>query len=103
MNVVSSGARYMIYDDYVATYKELPAKTFRAAFNKMTGSYLVEVPNLSVKEKRMAATTQKVEKVMKRFGEFNRSLGVILSGKRELENPSLQECWRIKRLNLECR
>ena len=50
MNVVSSGAKYMIYDDYVMTYRELPAKTFRAAFNKMTGPYLVETPNLSIKE-----------------------------------------------------
>lgn len=82
MNVVSSGARYMIYDDYVATYKELPAKTFRAAFNKMTGPYLVEAPNLSVKEKAYGGYDTKVEKVMNRFGEFNRSLGVILSGKK---------------------
>lgn len=82
MNVVSSGAKYMIYDDYVTTYKELPAKTFRAAFNKMTGPYLVEAPNLSVKEKAYGGYDTKVEKVMKRFGEFNRSLGVILSGKK---------------------
>lgn len=82
MNVVSSGAKYMIYDDYVMTYKELPAKTFRAAFNKMTGPYLVEAPNLSVKEKAYGGYDTKVEKVMKRFGEFNRSLGVILSGKK---------------------
>ena len=82
MNVVSSGAKYMIYDDYVMTYKELPAKTFRAAFNKMTGPYLVEAPNLSVKEKAYGGYDTKVEKVMNRFGEFNRSLGVILSGKK---------------------
>lgn len=82
MNVVSSGAKYMICDDYVTTYKELPAKTFRAAFNKMTGPYLVEAPNLSVKEKVYGGYDTKVEKVMKRFGEFNRSLGVILSGKK---------------------
>ena len=82
MNVVSSGAKYMIYDDYVMTYKELPAKTFRAVFNKMTGPYLVEAPNLSVKEKAYGGYDTKVEKGMKRFGEFNRSLGVILSGKK---------------------
>lgn len=82
MNVVSSGAKYMIYDDYVATYKKLPAKTFRAEFSKMTGPYLVETSNLSVKEKAYGNYDVKVEKVMNRFEEFNRSLGVILSGKK---------------------
>lgn len=62
MNVVSSGAKYMIYDDYVMTYKELPAKTFRAVFNKMTGPYLVEAPNLLIKEKAYGGYDAKVRK-----------------------------------------
>ena len=39
MNIVQSGTMYMIYDDSVKTYSELPVGAYEVGFNKMTGFF----------------------------------------------------------------
>ena len=80
MKIVNTGNIYRIYDDNLKTYDELPAKTYLVCFNKMTGFYMEEQPDISVNEKIYGIHEQKVEKIISSFKMFERNLGVILSG-----------------------
>lgn len=80
MKVISTGVRYEIYSDDLKTYEKLPPKTYSVCFNKMTGFYMEEHADLVITEKVYGVHLKKVEKVLRSFDSFERSLGVILSG-----------------------
>lgn len=80
MKVISTGSHYEIYNDDLKTYDKLPAKTYSVCFNKMTGFYMEEHADLVITEKVYGIHLKKVEKVLRSFSSFDRSLGVILSG-----------------------
>ncbi|EOS24864.1 hypothetical protein C804_04964 [Lachnospiraceae bacterium A4] len=70
-----------IYNDTVATYDRLPAKTYIIRFAKLSGFYLDEYSDIDVAEDRIYGNhVQKAQKVLRSFGQFGRNLGVILSG-----------------------
>jgi len=81
MKIVGVGKRFEIYEDDLKTYDTLPANIYTVRFNKMTGFYLEQHSDFEIKEEKVYGVhTEKVEKVLKSFGKFNRNLGVILSG-----------------------
>lgn len=80
MRVVNTGNTYRIYDDSLKTYEKLPVQTYLVCFNEMTGFYLDKYSDISVDEKVYGTHLSKVDKVLKAFSKFDRSLGVILSG-----------------------
>lgn len=80
MKAIKVGSNYEIYDDSIQSFDQLPAKTFRVCFSKMTGFYLEEIQNIRITEKLYGVHLEKAEKVLKTFSVFDRSLGVILSG-----------------------
>lgn len=83
MNIVQVGTNYQIYGEGLQTFKKLPAKSYSIEFNKMQGFYLSERSSLEVKEEKVYGDhSRKVEKVLKSFENFNRNLGVILSGQK---------------------
>ena len=70
-----------IYNDTVATYDRLPAKTYIIRFAKLSGFYLDEYSDIDVAEDRIYGNhVQKAQKGLRSFGQFGRNLGVILSG-----------------------
>lgn len=80
MKVVQSGSQYRIYSNDLKTYDQFPVGTYTIRFSDMTGFYLVPHDNLAVQEKIYGPHLKKAQKVMASFAEFERSLGVILSG-----------------------
>lgn len=80
MKAIKIGARYEIYDDSLKTFDSLPAKTYYVRFGKMTGFFLEERPDLGVGEKIYGVHPEKADKVLAAFSQFERNLGVILSG-----------------------
>lgn len=80
MKAINIGTRYEIYDDSLKTFDRLPAKTYSVRFAKMTGFFLEEHSNLGVGEKIYGVHPEKADKVLASFGQFERNLGVILSG-----------------------
>ena len=82
MNIVQSGTMYMIYDDSVKTYSELPVGAYEVGFNKMTGFFLKTRNDFKVTEKVYGNHAEKVDKVLKSFQLADRNFGLILSGQK---------------------
>lgn len=83
MKAIKIGTKVEIYNDTVLTYDELPAKAYIIRFTKMSGFYLDEYTDIEVTEDRIYGEhMKKVEKVLRTYREFNRNLGVILSGRK---------------------
>lgn len=40
MRVVESGRKYKFYNNAITTYEQLPAKTYRVAFNDQEGFFI---------------------------------------------------------------
>ena len=80
MKAICIGTRYEIYSDTLKTYDQLPAQVYSVCFDEMTGFYLNKHTDIEIKEKVYGVHTEKVEKVIRSFEAFERSLGVILSG-----------------------
>lgn len=83
MKAISYGKTYEIHDDTLKTYDQLPVKTYIVRCSKMTGFYLEEYADLEIKENKIYGVhNEKVGKVLRSFDTFERSLGVILSGRK---------------------
>ena len=80
MRVIRIGERYSISTDEVETYDLLPVKTYVVLYNEKDGFYLTEHTNIEVREKIYGVYENKVNKVLRAFEVFQRSLGTILSG-----------------------
>ena len=81
MRVVESGRKYKFYNNAITTYEQLPAKTYRVAFNDQEGFSLVETHDLEMTETKVYGQhLEKVDKVLNALDKMKRNLGVILSG-----------------------
>lgn len=80
MKAIQNGNRFNIYDDSMKTYDNLPAQTYNLCFDQKTGFYLEKFADVKVNENVYGCHEEKVNKVLKSFNMFTRSLGVILSG-----------------------
>lgn len=61
-------------------YEKLPAQIYQIEFNPMQGYSLSKYSDIEIKEKIYGIHQEKVDKVLKNYENFPRSLGVILSG-----------------------
>ena len=77
MRVIRIGERYSISTDEVETYDLLPVKTYVVLYNEKDGFYLTEHTNIEVREKIYGVHENKVNKVLRAFEVFKRSLGTI--------------------------
>ena len=80
MKIIRSGTKYSVYDNGIETYDQLPVGTYAVGYNQNEGCYLIKRANIQVTEKTYGVHNQKAEKVMTAYRNFERSLGVILSG-----------------------
>ncbi len=80
MKVIEVGNRFEIRDDSLKVFDVLPPHTYAVRFSKLSGFYLERRDDLEIKEKIYGVHDEKVNKVMTAFRNFDRSLGVILSG-----------------------
>ncbi|QEG04286.1 hypothetical protein [Bacillus phage BC-T25] len=81
MKIVSVGTTYRIYGDDLKTYDKLPAGTYKAEFHPRSGFFLERIENFVSKEEKIYGSHQeKIDKVLKSYNKFDRSLGIILSG-----------------------
>ena len=82
MKAIEIGNSFRIYDDSLLIHDLLPAQTYRVQFEEMSGFSLVLHKDMEIKENVYGVHDSKLHKVMNAFQNFDRSLGVILSGKK---------------------
>jgi hypothetical protein len=81
MNVIKSGLQLQIYGSEVQTFSEIPVGFYDINFSKMTGFFLQEKENYSIKEERIYGNHgTKINKVLSTFEKVNKNFGVLLSG-----------------------
>ena len=80
MKIVNTGNIFHLYDDSLKTFDQLPAQVYCVGFSKQTGFFLETFNDIEVNEKIYGSHTEKVDKVFKSFEQFERNMGVILSG-----------------------
>jgi len=81
MKAVSTGNQYIIYDDSLRTYEQLPAQSYKVCCSRQQGFFLEKYIEPDPREDKIYGDhTSKVERVMNAFERANRNFGVILSG-----------------------
>lgn len=81
MKIIKTGTTYRVYDESLVVLDHLENCTYKIHFNKMTGFYLEKKPNLEIKEQKVYGIHEKkADKVLSRFHDTHKNLGVILSG-----------------------
>ncbi|AXQ67841.1 P-loop NTPase superfamily protein [Bacillus phage Kioshi] len=81
MKIVNFGSTFKIYGDDLKTFDQLPAATYKVDFHPMQGFSLEKIDNFESKEQKIYGSHQdKIDKVLRSYGKFERSLGIILSG-----------------------
>lgn len=80
MRAIQSGNTFRIYDNSMKTYDQLPPNAYLVNFSEQTGFFLTLYSDININEKVYGVHTGKVNKVFNAFQQFNRNLGVILSG-----------------------
>ena len=80
MKVIKTNNTVHLYRDDVETYDQIPVGTYTICFSKNIGFYLTTRNDMSVEEKIYGCHPDKARKVLAAFKDFQRSLGVIMSG-----------------------
>ena len=80
MKIVKTGSAYRFFGEEVETFDKLPAGFYNICAAPMQGMWLEKSDDLKVEEKVYGSHQLKAEKVVKKFKNGNRQLGVILSG-----------------------
>lgn len=81
MKVVQIDDTFRIYGDDLKSFDKLPAQTYSVRFSKNSGWYLEKHADIEIKESKIYGVhMEKVNKVLNAFNEFNKNLGIILSG-----------------------
>lgn len=80
MKAIQSGNTFRIYDNSMKTFDQLPPNAYLVNFSDKTGFFLTLYSNIDIKEKVYGIHEAKVNKTLRSFEQFDRNLGVILSG-----------------------
>ena len=81
MKIVNYGSTFKIYEDDLKTFDQLPAGTYKVDFHPMSGFSLERTTDFEAIEDQIYGEHEaKIQKVLNSYAQFERSLGVILSG-----------------------
>lgn len=100
MRVVGQGDVFTIYSDALQTYEQLPPQVYNVRFRQRTGFYLELSAELEIKETKIYGVhNEKCQKVLNSFKQFNRNLGVILSGDKGIGKSLFAKLLAIKAIS----
>lgn len=80
-NIIVSGGKYNYIGDSAKVLSSLPPAMYNVEFNDNIGCFLTEAKNIpQIGEKVYGSREEKVDKVILKFKNTNRNLGVLLNG-----------------------
>lgn len=83
MKIVTNGTIFEVRGDSIKIHDKLPAQTYIIRFDKSSGFYMEKYPDIHVNEEKIYGVhNDKVAKVLNSFDNFERNLGIILSGRK---------------------
>lgn len=82
MKIVKTGEITRIFPDDLKTFDEIPVGNYKVGFHPMMGFFLEDADSFNVNEKPYGKHPDKIEKVIRLYNNIERSVGVILSGRK---------------------
>ncbi|TVX86022.1 AAA family ATPase [Paenibacillus agilis] len=82
MKIVKTGEITRIFSDDLKTFDKIPVGNYKVCFHPMMGFYLEDADSFKINEKPYGKHPQKIAKVVSLYNNIERSVGVILSGKK---------------------
>ena len=83
MKIVNVGSTFRIYSDDLKTYDALPPATYKIDFHPMAGFSLEQMDNFECKEEKVYGShDERIQKIIRSYKMFDRSLGAIFSGQK---------------------
>ena len=81
MTYISTGTTYRVFDESLKTYDTLPVGTYRVSFSDMSGFFLTKIEDIGPgTEKVYGNHNERIDRILRSYNSFTRSLGVLLSG-----------------------
>ena len=99
MKTIQTGHTFKIYDNSMITHNQLPVQAYLCCFSQSNGFYLQKYSDIVVNEKIYGIHSKKANKVLDAFHNFNRNLGVILSGDKGIGKSLFSKVLAVKAIN----
>ena len=83
MNITKIGDQYIIYDDLISSISKLDNVIYKVNFSKQFGLHLIKyADSFSITEKIFGDYKNKIDKSFKLFSDRNKSIGILMTGKK---------------------
>lgn len=82
MKIVKTGDTSRIFSDDLQTFDQLPVGNYKVCFHPMMGFFLEDADSFKLTEQPYGKHPLKIAKTIKLYDSIDRSVGIILSGKK---------------------
>ena len=102
MKIIKSEGKYQVYSDGIETFDSLPPRSYHLMFSDNSGFFLTTADDVKNSEKVYGDLKAKADKVFMAYEKSDRSLGVLMSGKKGIGKTMMARimCERANELGL---